>query len=70
MARSGQKVVYEWISQAKREGWRVEQGKKHFRLYPPDKAIAPITVPSSIGRGRALLNLRADFRRAGLEVQV
>jgi hypothetical protein len=67
---SRQSVVKRWIGQARKAGWRVESGGKHWRPYPPEKDQPPLTLPMSPGEGRALRNGRADLRRAGLEVDL
>lgn len=52
-------------------GWRGQtaaSGRGHLRFYPADRSIPPITVSKTSSDRRALDNIRADFRNAGLEV--
>jgi hypothetical protein len=52
------------------DGWRGESaasGRGHIRLYPADRSKPPITVSITASDRRALVNLRGDLRRAGLE---
>jgi hypothetical protein len=48
------------------QGWGYSrQHGRHPVLYPADKAMAPITVPTTPGENRAFKNWVAQVRRAG-----
>ncbi len=49
-------------------GWRVEQTKKGWMLYPPDKALSPVLIHGTESDHRALQNTRARLRKAGAPV--
>jgi len=50
----------------KRQGWIVEQGRKHFKLTGPDgRSISASTSPSD---GNALKQLMRDLRRHGVNI--
>ncbi len=44
------------------EGWFVQRGGKHFKLYSPDRKIRHI-IPGTPSDGRASLNWLSDLRR-------
>jgi hypothetical protein len=46
-------------------GWRVENAAKGFRVYPPDKSKAPITIHKTPSDNRWKKNLISELRRAG-----
>lgn len=46
-------------------GWRVEETKKGWAIYPPDKSIKPIQVHRTNSDWRAIHNVIAKLRRAG-----
>ena len=46
-------------------GWRVDDGTKAYRVYPPDKAIGPIMIHRTPSGSRYLANKTADLKRAG-----
>lgn len=54
------------IRRAKHQGWRVDVGGSgHYRFFAPDgKGL--VTVARSPSDHRAILNIEADLRRAGL----
>lgn len=55
------------VRMAKAQGWRVEQrGSGHLTFYPPDPKKPFIVSGGTPSDYRALLNLRAHLRRAGL----
>ncbi|KKL51786.1 hypothetical protein LCGC14_2292010 [marine sediment metagenome] len=61
--------VAEMMKECRRRGCRVLLSKRgHYRIYPPDKTAAPITAASSPSDWRSIRKLRADLRRAGVEI--
>lgn len=48
-------------------GWRVEQGRKHIRVYPPDPTQAIVTIAGTPSDHRTVKNTRAQLRRSGLD---
>ncbi len=49
------------------QGWELDDsGKRHPKLRGPDGHV--ITVPGSLSDWRGVKNLRAQLRRAGVEV--
>ena len=62
--------VAEIMKICRRRGCRVRLTRAgHFRIYPPDKTTAPITAASSPSDWRSIKKLRADLRRAGVEIE-
>jgi hypothetical protein len=55
------------IDLAQQKGWRVKTGNGHKQVFSPDgKSI--VTVAGTPSDYRALLNIKADFKRAGLDM--
>jgi predicted RNA binding protein YcfA (HicA-like mRNA interferase family) len=53
---------------AERQGWHIDHKRGgHLKWYPP-KPGAMIVTPSSPGEGRAITNVMAKLKRAGLDV--
>lgn len=51
-----------------KQGWRYDNGARrggHPRLYPPDPAQPPLSVPTTAGDRRSLGNFVAQVRRLG-----
>ncbi|MDO4232182.1 MAG: hypothetical protein Q4D19_08625 [Lautropia sp.] len=61
MRFTANKDVNRHIRQLVRNGWTWIPGRKHNRLIPPD-GRGFVTVSTSPGDHRALLNLRRDVR--------
>ena len=61
------KTIGSWIRLAKGQAWAVEYtGGGHYRWTPPD---GPSVVTSSTpGGSRAIANIRAKLRKAGLRI--
>lgn len=51
------------------DGWRVVPVKGRWMLYPPNKAIPPITVHKTESDHRAWQNTIARLRRAGARLK-
>jgi hypothetical protein len=63
------KEVRDLITAAERwPGWRVEQTKNGWMLYPPNKALAPVLIHRTESDHRALRNTLARLRKAGAPV--
>jgi len=60
------KDVRRMLEKAEAAGWRIREGK-HFVCYSPD-GKSRVTVPKTPSDRRSLLNVRSDFRRAGLDL--
>lgn len=57
------------IEAAKRQGWRVDRTKKqHWRFLSPDRNQPPIIFSGTPSDHRAIKNLVARLRRAGLDI--
>lgn len=54
------------LAAARAQGWRIQMGGKHLRLYPPDKTQPPATVGVSPSPS-AFNNIVADLRKRGLK---
>lgn len=64
---SRKSALARWARIARRAGWSVElTAGHHLRWASPSGAV--VITASTPGRGRALINTRADLRRAGLEI--
>jgi hypothetical protein len=61
------KEVRGWVETARRHGWRVETNKQGVMLYDPTGEHR-IGIHTTYSDYRATANLRARFRRAGLDV--
>lgn len=55
------------VEAAQRQGWSVRSGSRHLKLTSPDGKVT-MPVPCSSGDRRAVLNFRAQLRRAGVNV--
>lgn len=49
-------------------GWRVEQVKKGWMVYPPDKSMPGILIHRTPSDWRADRNIMARLRRAGAPI--
>jgi hypothetical protein len=59
--------IDEMVDLAQQKGWRVKVGDSHKQLFSPDgKKI--VTVAGTPSDHRALMNIRAEFKRAGLDM--
>ncbi|BBY54030.1 hypothetical protein H7J07_05335 [Mycobacterium koreense] len=56
---------------ARKAGWTVEQSKRnsHWKFLSPNRSVKPIFTSSSTGDVRAVKNLHAELRRAGLALR-
>jgi hypothetical protein len=69
-SNGGSKVIQKWIRQARAQGWTVDMsGSGHYLFRSPD-GKQQTTVPSTPGRGRSMMNSRAQLRRIGLMVEI
>jgi hypothetical protein len=68
MTSDARSTLGRWKRLAERAGWRVDQGGGgHWKWFAPDGRTIIVT-PATPGQGRAIRNVRADLRRAGLDV--
>lgn len=49
------------------QGFRVEEGKKGWKIYPPDPEGTIVVVHSTSSDSRAFQNVVSDLRRAGFD---
>lgn len=69
MSDEAQKIVKRWKREAMKAGWKARPAKGgHVFLYPPNGG-PPVTMGGNPGP-RNLHNVRAAFRRSGLEVHL
>lgn len=60
------KTITAILEAAADQGWRLEQTKKGFMLYPPDKSKPGVLVHMTPSDHRAFKNMVAQLRRSGL----
>ena len=66
---SRNKEVKELVAYCERQpGVRVEEGTKHWKVFPADKTKAMVRIPKTPSDWRSLENCKAELRRAGLDV--
>lgn len=46
------KEITKILRALEQQGWRIQRGSKHYKAYPPNKNIPPVTIPSTPGGGR------------------
>lgn len=56
------------VKRLEKQGWRVEHGKTHTKLFPPDKTKPIVVVPNTPSDHRSLRNSIAQIRRSGGDV--
>lgn len=49
-------------------GWRIEETRKGWMLYPPDKALGQVLVHKSPSDRRAWANILSQLRQRGAPV--
>ena len=54
------------VETARRQGWRVERGTRHLRLFAPD-GVGCVTIAGSAGDWRSIHNSVAHLRRHGFQ---
>lgn len=59
------KEVKEIAEKLERQGWRIDETKKHPMACPPDPTKPCVPLPTTPGRGRWKQNLIASLRRSG-----
>lgn len=64
--RKAQREVDELVATAVLQGWTSRSGGKHYVLRSPD-GVSTVTVSKTPSDFRAVLNIRADLRRAGVQ---
>lgn len=47
------------------QGWRLERGKRHYKLYPPDRTMRMVTVSTTPGGRGFRAKVLADMKRSG-----
>jgi hypothetical protein len=62
------KDVKKLLAAAQAQGWRVEFGGGHFKLYAPD-GVGRVTISGTSSDRRALANAIAQMRRHGFELK-
>lgn len=62
------KEVKRLVAEAPSWGWRVQETKKGWMLFPPDKSLSGVTVHKTPSDGRSWKNTLADLRKRGAPV--
>jgi hypothetical protein len=63
------KDVKELIKAARTwQGWRVEEIKKGWMIYPPDKSMSGVVVHKTPSDWRAWMNVLGELRKRGAPV--
>lgn len=47
---------------------RVEDRTKHWMVFPKDKTVRPVRIPTTPSDWRSLENCKSDLRKAGLTI--
>jgi hypothetical protein len=66
--RTSGDVTRQLITAALAQGWTVDSRNGHLCFKSPDKTQSPVFTGSTPSDRRGPKNLRADLRRAGLDV--
>lgn len=64
MDKDTKKIIDKLLAQ----GWRIEQGAKHIKAYPPDRTKPMVVIPGTPSDRRSLANLKAQLRRSGADL--
>ena len=62
------KEVREIAEKLVKQGWRIEEGSKHAKAYPPDPTKSVVILPGTPGKGRWKQNLISQLRRSGADL--
>jgi hypothetical protein len=62
------KEVQRIVKELERQGWRIIQGGKHQKAFPPDRDKPMVTIPNTPSDHRSLRNLIAQLRRSGADL--
>jgi hypothetical protein len=62
------KEVREIVAKLIEQGWRIEEGTKHGKAYPPDPSQPAVILPGTPGGGRWKQNLISQLRRSGADL--
>lgn len=66
---SGKREIKDLIAEAQKwPGWRVEEMKKGWMIYPPDKSLPGIAVHKTPSDYRAWKNTLGRLRRSGAPI--
>lgn len=49
------------------QGWRIVEGK-HYKCFPPDKAMPMVVIPKTPSDHRSIRNAIAQLRRSGADL--
>ena len=50
------------------QGWRIEETKKGWMVYPPNKDFSPVTIHKTPSDHRAIKNTRSELRKRGAPI--
>ena len=50
------------------EGWRIEEIKSGWMVYPPDKTQSPVTIHKTPSDHRAIRNTKSLLRKRGAPI--
>lgn len=62
------KELNKLFTEIEAQGGRIKPTKKGHMIYPPDPDRNPVSVHRTPSDHRAMLNLRAELRRAGFNL--
>jgi len=60
--------INEMLARCEQQGWRIVDGGKHVKAYPPDKTMEIVTVAKTPSDHRAPENTRRDLRHSGADL--
>ena len=52
------------VRRLKKQGWRIEWGRRHYKAFPPDEGAFVVISTTTKTHGKALANIEAMLRRA------
>lgn len=56
------------LAKLEAQGWRVRQGTRHVRLFPPDLGQPPYTMSNSPSDWRSWRNMLCELKRRGAKL--
>jgi predicted RNA binding protein YcfA (HicA-like mRNA interferase family) len=62
------KDIRKIVKQLEAQGWRIEQGSRHLKAFPPDKSQGMVVIPGTPSDHRSIRNLIAELRRKGADL--
>jgi hypothetical protein len=56
------------VAKLEAQGWRIEDGGKHIKAYPPDRTKPIVTLARTPSDYRAIKNAVSQLRRSGADL--